>query len=82
MIEETEIRCERCAREHHGRRPTLLATVRGREVLQPVRLDRFAARRLGLPRAGLFWRRPAVNQDGRYVLRCRRCKTVRLLAVE
>lgn len=80
-VAESEVRCERCANRHPTRKPPLLATVRGTEVLAPVRLEQRDARRLGIPRGGLFWRRPPLNPDGEWVLRCRRCGQVRLFRV-
>lgn len=73
---ELEIRCRRCAVRHPARKAPLLATVRGTEVLLPVRMDGAQAKRLGIPRAGLFWRKPTFDPEGRAVLRCRRCGQV------
>lgn len=66
-----------CARKHA--RAPLLATWHGTRLLQPVRMDSAQARKLGIPRSGLFWAEPVVNPDGEAVLRCRRCGTVRLV---
>lgn len=76
---EVEIRCERCAQRHPDRKAPLLATLRGSELLEPIRLTVKQSRRLGVPRSGLFWRRPVYDLDGRAVLRCRRCGQVRYL---
>ncbi len=79
-VTEVEIRCEHCAVRHPERKAPLLATRRGPEILEPVRLDGRTAKRLGIPRSGLFWARPAVR-DGCAALRCRRCKTLTLLPI-
>lgn len=66
-----EVRCARCL-ERHARRPSLLATIRGAEILVPVRLGSRKAKEAGVARSGLFWKKPA-EQDGYVFLRCRRC---------
>lgn len=65
------MRCQRCHERHH-RRPPLLATIRGVEILVPLRIGARKAREGGIARGGMWWRAPAV--DGRdVILRCRRC---------
>ena len=75
MNVETEVRCGRCELTVKHRRPPLLATVRGNEILMPVRIGARKARAGGVGRAGMFWRRPdEVDED--VLLRCRRCGMV------
>lgn len=72
-VTETEIRCAACAAAHPGRRAPLLATIHGHVVLVPVRLSQRDARRLNVPRSGLWWQKATVDDAGRAILACRRC---------